>query len=191
MRPVKLLLGLVVTAALLLLLGVPSASASNLEGCTQNVVEPCFANNRNHGFSYDLGSRLRAATERTRTQTYETTVLTTVLTDHSGSDVAYSVADNVEPGVYGYYECRNFKPSDFACDHAHIVYHGDFIAGFSDSDLQALACHETGHSFGLRHPLEKGLPNDGAVYGCMIQAGYPGKPRFLGQHNADHINNYY
>lgn len=135
MGAVVRLLGLMVTVALLFF-GVPTASATNFGGCTIDVDEPCFANNRNHGFSYNLGPRLRAATERTRTQSYETTDLTTVLTSHSGSDVAYGASDALPNGVVGDYTCVNYKPG-FACDHAHILYHGDEVVGFSDNDLQA------------------------------------------------------
>lgn len=184
-------------SALTILLGIAhisTSSAGNLDGCDAGEQVPCFANNSYHTATYNLGPRLYAATERTRTQTYETTDLTTDVdttnTHDDNEDLYYGVDDSLPPNVYGIYTCH-FYLSGQRCTHAHIRYHGAEIAGLSDDDLQALACHETGHSLGLWHPADRGYTNDPNTFGCMVQGFYPGKPKYLQTHNTIHINSRY
>lgn len=170
------------------LFGVFTASAlANFreEGCPPGDLGPCLADNSFHEVFFYLGPRLAAATQRTLTQSYDTTDLTiSRTTDHAQADVAYGVQDL--PGSIGLYECVAWVAGN-RCDHAHVYYDGPEVANYSDSDLQALACHETGHSVGLLHPADEGQPNNPRDFFCMIQGGYPGKPRFLGPHNTGHI----
>jgi hypothetical protein len=171
--------------------GVPSvpevAMASNFGGCNAGARNtPCFAEDRQHLYSMSLGPRLGAATVATYTQSYETTDLVTGR-ESPGSvnaDVHYFVDDSLPANVLGRYDCTRWL-SGGRCEHALIRYHGEEVAGFSDARLQALACHETGHSVGLRHP-----PNtDTATYGCMVNP-VP-NVRHMGAHNANHINSRY
>jgi hypothetical protein len=178
----------VAAASICALLQAPSASAGNFGGCNNGVSFPsCLANNSTHYMSYDLTSGWRTATESTRTQSFETTDLTTILTVHDSSDVHYYVETTAGASYIGKYFCATWGPSGI-CNHAHVAYNGPNGSGLSTSDLQSVACHETGHSVGLRHPEDSNLPDDPSVYQCMVVNGFP---RFLGGHNADHINAYY
>lgn len=50
------------------------------------------------------------------------------------------------------------------CDTAVISFKGVAISGWTDAELWGLACHEAGHSFGLRHPPT----NNTSIYRCMV-----------------------
>lgn len=151
----------------------PPAAATNFGGY--------YANNRTHYMSYNLTSGWRTATEATRTGSYETTVLTTVLAAHDTSDVFYEVETQSAP-YYGSYFC--VTPSGATCNHAHVTYNGPNGAGLTALELKHVACHETGHTVGLQHPPVE----DAALYRCLVSTSFPDT---LGQHNADHINFHY
>lgn len=167
------------------------ARSTNFGGCaTAN--QPCLANNSTHWFSYNLNAsnkRWRGAVEFTRVNSYETTALTTGLTSHEASDVYYYL-DNTDRGAFGQYYClypEAGRPG--VCHHAHIWFNDSNtgIYALTQDQRISVACHETGHSVGLRHPL-----SDHPVYQCMNRLLRPaGFPMFLGGHNAGHIDDYY
>lgn len=182
-------LAAVPAAAMTLVLTTASAaSGTNFAGCDAGEPEPCFANNSYHTATYNLGPRLYTATERTRIQSYETTDLTTAVdtgsTHDVNEDLHYGVDDNLPDGILGRYDCHYYLNGQ-RCTHAHIRYHGELLTGFSDDELQSLACHETGHSVGLRHPPV----DDATLYGCMVNGAQ--LPRHLNPHNVSHIDGRY
>jgi hypothetical protein len=178
-------------AILMLVLWASPASSHNFRGCADPATEPCFANNSTHYFSYNLnasGGRWRAAVEFTRVNSYETTDLTTALAPHEASDVYYYI-DNTDRGAYGHYYClypEAGRPR--VCHHAHIWFNDSY--SMTQDQRISVACHETGHSLGLRHPNDASppAPDDPSVYQCMVVAGFP---IFLGPHNTAHINSRY
>jgi hypothetical protein len=181
------LLGLVVALGLGLALAGHSSSvavATNFAGCTGGG-QPCFANNSNHGFAYQLGPRMRQAMENTRLQSYHTTNLTTRLDTRAAADVFFFIDDTLPQNVFGRYECIQFSTLVAnACHRAEVRFNGGRIAGFNDNELWKLACHETGHTVGLWHPTDPGVD-----YGCMVQG--QSEARWLMPHNTHHINSRY
>lgn len=162
------------------------AAANNFIGCSGSG-QPCFANNSTHYMSYNLTTGWRTATEATRTGSYETTRLTTILSNHDSSDVYYEV-ETQSASYYGSYFCVTFGASG-TCNHAHITYNGPNGAGLTATQLKSVACHETGHTVGLRHPWDVGGDdNDQATYRCTVVNGFPDT---LGPHNAVHIDGRY
>lgn len=160
--------------------GTSPASASNFNGCFNDPQhEPCYANNSTQYMAYDLSPGWRSATEATRTQSYDTTDLTTALTVHEASDVWYTVDPLLEK-AYGYYTCLAYKGNGM-CSHGHISYSGPLGPSLTGPQLQSVACHETDHTLGLLHPN----PDDASIYQCMVVGGFP---PYMGQHNVAHIN---
>lgn len=161
--------------------GAPAAQAGNFGGCS-GTNEPCFANNNYHTFIYNLGPRMRTALERTRTESYETTDLTTAVqgsaADSNAEDVYAEFVRNLPFGAVGQYLCV-YAGASGTCNHGHVRFDDSQIGGFSDAQLQSLACHEVGHSVGLLH----------GPYEC-IQSGQV-SARYLGSHNVAHINGRY
>ncbi|MFN2624747.1 MAG: hypothetical protein ABR520_01510 [Mycobacteriales bacterium] len=169
---------------------ISAAHASNFGGCAANTTQACFANNSTHYMYYDLTSGWRAATEATRTQSYETTNLTTILSESQYADVLYGI-DTVFTAGFGYYRCLSWvNDGQGKCAKAEVNYSGPRGPELTSSQLQSVACHETGHSVGLWHPADKGLTDDPNIYQCATnRAG--SFPPLLGSHNVGHINGKY
>jgi hypothetical protein len=182
------------------------ASATNFAGCSAAYAGPCYANNSNHYFSYGLDPEWRAAQEATRTGSYETTDLNTFLSAHAGSngvaisDVHVGKDPGLPSGIAGLYTCQEYE-GNFRCYHAHISYSPAFDEFLGDSaDFKRhIACHETGHSLGLRHSdnlnggnEDSGLTPEGNAtrYVCMSDEDDL-FPSGLGSHNVAHINGKY
>lgn len=183
MRTPRAAAALLAAAAALAGAGAMPAAASNFIGCA-GTADPCFANNSTHYMSYNLTTGWRTATEATRTGSYETTDLTTVLSVHDSSDVYYEV-ETQSTSYYGIYFCVTFGSSG-TCNHAHVTYNGPNGAGLTATELKSVACHETGHTLGLRHPGDVGAPDsDQTTYRCMVVNGFPDT---LGPHNAGHLD---
>jgi hypothetical protein len=83
------------------------------------------------------------------------------------------------------------------CNHWHVII-DDESSGFNTRPTEwyrGLACHETGHTVGLKHadwrtdpPAEVG-PNAGRydMYRCLDRPA----DQWLGSHNAAHLNGFY
>lgn len=88
------------------------------------------------------------------------------------------------PPLVGRYSCYLYRGAG-ACDVASVAFKGSAIANWTDLQLRGLACHEVGHSFGLRHPPS----NTPSIYHCMVSVA-PFPPN-LGPHNVAHIESKY
>jgi hypothetical protein len=137
---------------------------------------------------------MTAAVSRTMYSSYDTTDLSIPprRDQHSaGLDVHYrngSIPDSPEGRVVGLTSCQIWE--GHRCDHWHVIFDGAQIADYSDAKLQWLACHETGHTVGLKHGSvdPDAGPGNVAAYQCMRYSPFP---IYLGAHNATHINNHY
>lgn len=81
-------------------------------------------------------------------------------------------ANTLDSDTYGIYSCST-NGSGGVCDHGHVEYNAQLWPDLSGTQRQSLACHETGHSVGLAHPLGSGQQDDPNILQCMVQAGWP------------------
>jgi hypothetical protein len=70
------------------------------------------------------------------------------------------------------------------CRHGHVRYKNSSLS--TNTYEKALACHETGHSVGLRH---QGSLSQSTVR-CMYNP-VPSTDPYVGTHNVNHINGLY
>lgn len=162
--------------------------------CYYSYVRECYADSSNHNWSAEVGPRMLDAIDATLYGSYHTTDLTIPPRDpHDGHvDIWYHFDDADLPGgVIGLASCQTW--SGHICDHWHVIFDDEVIAGDSDQELHALACHETGHTVGLMHPEIDDDAGGGGTwadkYKCMLS--YSPSPHLLGDHNVAHINQRY
>lgn len=139
----------------------------------------------------DSANRYRGATAWTIQNSYETTVLNFLKYGDGHNDQLnnyYTVTNDFDEKTLGYWNCVYYTNAlHTKCKHGHITYNG--MRDLGGNGNNSLACHETGHSVGLRHfgPQSKGP----AVVHCMHDP-MPPDPRdadpYLGPHNAGTIN---
>ncbi len=97
----------------------------------------------------------------------------------------YAIGAMPDPGYIGYHDCVYWVSlSRTRCDHGHIRYKNNDLANTTYE--WALACHETGHSVGLRH---QGTLSQSTVR-CMYNP-VPSTDPYVGTHNVAHINGLY
>jgi hypothetical protein len=133
-------------------------------------------------FSTILPNRFRSATSFTINSSYNTTDLTfSQYPDGHRDDLNnyYSVSNTMPiGGLNSYHDCVYWvSGSRTRCRHGHIVY---LNRDWNDDYEKKLACHETGHSTGLRH-----RDSNQPLYRCMTNGV---TDPWLGPHNAAHIN---
>jgi hypothetical protein len=115
------------------------------------------------------------------------------------TDVIVLAADWGQNGAAGWVICTADAPQgvnargDRWCRHQelHFNLNARYGAFFADDDSRThLACHEIGHSVGLRH---WGNPpnSDGPVAATCMNADTPNGPVSLHQFDRDHIDAYY
>jgi hypothetical protein len=133
---------------------------------------------------------MRSASDWTLINSYATTDLNiTKFSDGHRTDLnnQYALGSMPEPGYIGYHDCVYWVSfSRTRCRHGHIRYKN---AGLSSPTYErALACHETGHSVGLRH--KGSTANSQSVVRCVWNP-VPANDPYVGSHNVAHINGLY
>lgn len=204
------LTGLVVA---LVLLGATTAFAdhfdsifpsANYQGGFANcdVGELCLADNSTHTvFTGNLGTKMRTATHNTLDYSWDTTNIDVVYhsapvyTGSSETDLIYEYNNALGSTTWGTTFCDDDGGAG-KCDQFYIQYHGDKICPGIECDdasfLQSIACHETGHTFGLLHGSNS-APNQSDTEGtlrCMRTKPVPDDPT-VGAHNVSQINTQY
>jgi hypothetical protein len=96
---------------------------------------------------------------------------------HTSNDIWYTVDPVADPYI-GLTTCRALMDID-ECEHWHVVYDEPWWIDASDVSRRSLACHETGHTVGLKH----------GSYGCLEEGQTWNQ--YLGAHNTSHINSRY
>jgi len=180
--------------------GVPDASANWAghlsEPCEYELIRRCFADTAVHTWDHDnLPTRFTQALVDTLEDSYETTDLRIDFLDegHTTSvDVWYNVVDLPDRPI-GQAVCWGGNGTE-RCTHWHVSFEPQ-NSDFTDQKLQAVACHETGHTVGLNHPQNQAhgwLYNDDR-FACMRTEGHQpfGWDQALGAHNASHIDGFY
>jgi hypothetical protein len=208
MRPLAFL-----AALLLLLAQAPPVAAqhggpeiSSLLVCERpNVTPPrctSVGDNFRHYVFFDpsLTEELRSSLRDTMAEDYDPTAL--VVREHpaltSQTDVIAFSADYGENGAAGWVYCPSDAPQgtnaqgDRWCRHQEL--HFNLNARYAiylndDGSRDYVACHELGHTIGLRHwgnPPE----SSGPVGATCMNADTPDGPTDLSQAEIDHINAY-
>lgn len=115
----------------------------------------------------DVGPRTQNAIHQTLAGSWGTISNITdgyVSNPHGTTDIYYEFEnlDDRGPAVWGVYWCLTGNSDPAECDHAHIAFDPEGGAGgigdFTDPQLRAIACHETGHALGQTHPEDASPP---------------------------------
>jgi hypothetical protein len=139
-----------------------------------------YADNRDQSYYYDANhtAGARAATTWTIEYSYQPTFMYWYYTTsgiHTSNDIWYTVG-SVSPGRIGETTCRALQDPD-ECEHWHTVYKATWWETASDVARRSLACHETGHTTGLKHDPPYGCLEEGQTWN-----------QYLGTHNTNHLN---
>lgn len=162
----------------------PVSSADCQEVNTQYNSSVCLPDSAGHTvYVNGLGPKLKSASEWTLNNSYDTVspinivyVTTPATSGTSETDVYYRSLNNLPENVFAITGCDDDSVAGTLsrCDQFYVTFHGDFIcsqAYWCDtvSVHRSLACHETGHTFGLMHPdaSSPARPNNQTDYYCM------------------------
>jgi hypothetical protein len=179
-----------VFAISLLLAGTSTAVASNFGAIYEEPTSVSFQDDSLLSYQWDtnLSSDMRTASGGTLTGSYATTDLNvTKFADGHRTDLnnQYAIGSMPISGLIGYHDCVYWvSGSRTRCRHGHIRYKNSSLS--TNTYEKALACHETGHSVGLRH---QGSLSQSTVR-CMYNP-VPSTDPYVGSHNVAHINGLY
>jgi hypothetical protein len=191
----------------------PSALAENRAppvqsylDCARPVVPPhCVSvgNNRRHHvhFHRSVPRALRIAVKRAMQDAYEPTALTMIVDKERGrqTDVIVYAGDYGQNGAAGWVHCPRSSPQginehgDRWCRSQRLYFNQNprYAAYLADgASRRHLACHELGHTVGLRH---WGNPpqSDGPTRPTCMNVNTPNGPTSLHRWDRQNINAYY
>jgi hypothetical protein len=193
----------VVALAIALLLGAPPpASANNFTGasggtlCSQNM-----ADNENHYvWNQTLTQPTLDAANWVRVYTYNPTVINTYTEDirTSQTDVIlhdddydtrtcglqWRTSSTATTGIVGLSECRSLSGSK--CQQFYVYFDTDYMGPKSLAQERWLACHELGHTVGLKHQY---APEYRPT--CMHDDPNVSNPSTLHAHDITHLTSSY
>lgn len=144
-----------------------------------------------HSFQYESTTVATTSMQNwTRTYVYDPTDLVTSFSSGSAVDVIVRDQDyttycgytwhgsGTGQTVWGLYVCEAVTTPGGYCGRSSVRYDLSYVNAATESQRRGLACHETGHSLGLKHY--------NAYSGCMEEEG----PYFwnLSTHDIAHIN---
>jgi hypothetical protein len=164
------------------------AGASGGAGC--NPPDNIRANDSNHKFyNDDLTAAMTTASVSARYYDFDPTNLSTSLSTLATADViqrdwpigTYCGVDfspNIFGNIIAMAICQELTPGN-RCAKFNVSYDTNDTNGFTDSERQLVACHELGHTVGLRH----------GGGGCVETGQF--NLVHLSSHDISHINQNY
>lgn len=185
-----------------------SVSATNFAGdqsgfrCdTSQVNETCLSDNSTFYVYKNVGANYAAAIDATLYGSWDTTDIAVYSASqaHGSSTDAYYYYVNLPNSLLGQVNCQSVSSSDARrCTHFHVELDQlEAIAqGWGDGTsadqqrLQAIACHETGHTLGLFHVTN----GSASTYHCMrntTTSNFGTVPHTVGPHNVGHVDGFY
>ncbi len=166
---------------LMILLSASSVSATNFSGATGATGCPMsdnnMADNRDHYFWYDsLTVNVASAVNWSRTNNFDPTRINTFYDSSENSTTDAIVRDQdyttycgytwhdsgSTGGVNGLATCNSLNGVS-ECESHVLRYDTSFFDGASLSFQRHVACHEVGHSLGLKHRSENGCMTSSAT----------------------------
>lgn len=172
-------------ATAVLVLPATPASADGFGGCDSN--EGCVPDNFNHWYCVNgaIDVFLRGAFEAAMANLGETNY--DIFEEGAGCNATTDLVVIQDTGLdaRGEYSCQTFNGSGF-CERANLRLNPDNLP--TSEDQVKTACHEIGHSVGLRHGVD-GVDNDDYT-DCMHSGSIPPGLDFddYDAHHIAHIN---
>lgn len=185
--PVVAALTSLVGATVVLVLPATTASADTFGGCNSN--EGCLPDNFSHVYCFNgaMNSNLQNAILGALQYLHDETSYDVVL-DGNGcvNTTDLVMTQDTSLGARGEYDCI-IPNSQGNCERAHLRFNPNNLP--SANDRVKTACHEIGHSVGLKHGID-GVDNDDYT-DCMFSGAIPPGLNFdeYDAHHIAHINN--
>jgi hypothetical protein len=185
--PVAAALTMLASATIVLVLPATTASADTFGGCNSN--EGCVPDNFSHVFCFsgamngDLQINILGALDYLHDETnYDASA------DGNGcvNTTDLVMIQDTSLGARGQYDC--IIPNTAGdCERAELRFNPNELP--SNADQTKTACHEIGHSVGLKHGID-GVDND-EYTDCMFSGDIPDGLNFAeyDAHHIQHINN--
>ena len=167
--------------AALMFPGALTGSADTFGGC--NADEGCIPSNLTHSYCFQSNVNIAFKSHMQASITYldaYTNYSISSVSCASNTDVVWRQSNDIGSGYRGLYSCRNLNSAG-QCTNAHVTLNPDLLT--DDRNRRKTACHELGHSVGLRH---------GDNVDCMINGWisvYYQYPDIYSTHHRTHINN--
>lgn len=180
-------LSMLATATIVLVLPATTASADTFGGCNSN--EGCVPDNFSHVYciSGAMNGNLQTAVESALQYLHDETNYN-VAVDGSGcvNTTDLVLIQDTSLGARGQYACQLFNGAG-DCERANLRFNPNNLP--TANDRVKTACHEVGHSVGLKHGIP-GVDND-TYTDCMFSGSIPPGLNFdeYDAHHIGHINN--
>jgi hypothetical protein len=184
--PVAAALSMLAAATIVLVLPATTASADTFGGCNSN--EGCLPDNFSHVYcvSGSMNADLLTAVEGALQYLHDATNYN-VAADGNGcvNTTDLVMIQDSALGARGQYSCQLFNSAG-NCERANLRFNPNNLP--SANDRVKTACHELGHSVGLKHGII-GVDND-QYTDCMSSGSIPPGLNFdeYDAHHIAHIN---